>query len=100
VTAFSGLRGIRCYNLRCLSNLAVPSYSQVVSNGTGNARHVAHYNVMTIEETECLCHLKDEKKVYFTDTESVGKLLQVSVVDSNGCVVFGGHVNHGCETGV
>ncbi|GKU01506.1 unnamed protein product [Fusarium langsethiae] len=57
------------------------------------------YEEMTIEETEFLRDLKDQKAVYFTDTENAGRLLiQVSVVDSKGDVVFEGHVNHGCAT--
>ncbi|RGP63332.1 hypothetical protein FSPOR_8700 [Fusarium sporotrichioides] len=57
------------------------------------------YQEMTIEETEFLRDLKDQKAVYFTDTENAGRLLiQVSVVDSKGDVVFEGHVNHGCAT--
>lgn len=52
---------------------------------------------MTIEEIESLGDLKEEKEVYFTDTESVGNLLpQVSVVNSKGCLVFGGHIKHCC----
>ena len=46
---------------------------------------------MTIEETESLGDLSDQKEVYFTDTESAGNLLQVTVVDSKGCRLWRAH---------
>ncbi|CAG7563875.1 unnamed protein product [Fusarium equiseti] len=79
VTAFRGLR-------------------EIASNGTRDARNVAHYDGMAVEENESLCYPKDEKEVYFTDTESVEKLLfQVTVVNSKGDLVCGGHINHGFQ---
>ncbi|QPC78970.1 hypothetical protein HYE68_009722 [Fusarium pseudograminearum] len=57
------------------------------------------YDGMSTEETEFIRDLNDQKDIYFTDSESVGNLLvQVSVVDSKGGVVFEGHINHGCST--
>lgn len=55
------------------------------------------YDGMTVEETEFLCDLKDQKEVYFTDTESIGDLLllQFSVIDSKGRPVSGGKEGRG-----
>ncbi|RBR21383.1 uncharacterized protein FIESC28_04920 [Fusarium coffeatum] len=86
-TVFSGFGNLDSiaalwHEPKMLDNLLLTLVA-IASNGTRNARHVPHYDGMTIEETESLDDLKEQKDVYFTDTESVGNLLQVSVVNSD-----------------
>ncbi|RFN52767.1 hypothetical protein FIE12Z_2926 [Fusarium flagelliforme] len=57
------------------------------------------YTGMTPEETQFLRDLRDQRNVFFTDTETVGTLLvQVSVVDAKRNTVFSSYIHHGCKT--